>query len=205
MIPITTKNHGHPEYREIIKLIEPNSTVLDLGCGSGRLLKELIKKKNVRGRGIDIAESKVIESIKNGVSVSQGDIDQGLHEYPDNSYDYVILSRTLQALYRPHFVLEEMLRVGTKAIVMFPNFGYWRVRTQLMLRGRMPKTKLLPYEWYDTPNIHSLTINDFRMFCEENEITIDQEILLTGSKRMGTIKHMLSNLLADEGLYVLTQ
>ncbi len=192
-------------YQEIINLIEANSSVLDLGCGSGLLLKQLIDEKNVRGRGIDIDENKLVESIKNGISVSRGDIDKGLGEYKDKSYDYVVLSRTLQVLHRPNFVIEEILRVGKKAIVSFPNFAYWRVREQLFLEGAMPKTELLSYEWYDTPNIHSLTIQDFREFCKKNKIKILKEILLTKSKRIDKIGDQFANFFAEEGLYVITR
>lgn len=192
-------------YQEIVNLIEANSSVLDLGCGSGLLLKQLIDEKNVRGRGIDIDENKLVESIKNGISVSRGDIDKGLGEYKDKSYDYVVLSRTLQVLHRPNFVIEEILRVGKKAIVSFPNFAYWRVREQLFFEGIIPKTELLPYEWYDTPNIRSLTIQDFREFCKKNKIKILKEILLTKSKRIDKIGDQFANFFAEEGLYVITR
>jgi len=205
VVLISDSRYISTEYKELIGLIEPNSTVLDLGCGAGILLKELISKKNVRGRGIDIEESQVIKSIQNRIPVSQGDIDQGLREYSDKSYDYVVLSRTLQVLHRPKYVIEEMLRVGRIVIVMFPNFAYWKVRTQLFVFGRMPKTNLLPYEWYNTPNIHLLTIQDFRTFCNEIGITILKEILFTRSKRIGKLRQVASNLLAEEGLFVLTQ
>ncbi len=179
--------------------------MLDLGCGSGILLKNLIEKKQIKGRGIDIDEKKIIKAVENGISVSRGDIDQGLGEYRDQSYDFVILSRTLQVLRRPKYVIEEMLRVGKKAIVNFPNFGYWEVRQQLYFEGKMPITKILPFKWYNTPNIHSLTILDFQEFCQKSKIKILKEVLLTKSKKIKSGKSQYANFFAEEGLYVITR
>lgn len=202
LIPTTRIDRN---FQEIMNLIEPKSSVLDLGCGPGTLLKKLIVEKNVLGRGIDINEENVIQSIEKGISVSRGNIDQGLFEYNDASYDYVILSRTLQVLHRPDFVIDEMLRVGKKAIVSFPNFANWKVRFKLLFSGKMPKTSLLPHEWYNTPNIHSLSISDFRLFCKKRNITILREILLVRSKKVGKFRRIFANFFAEEGIYLITR
>ena len=154
----------HLNYSIITEMIEENKNVLDLGCGNGTLLKMLKDKKNVQGKGIEINQDKVIECMEKGLSVIQGDIDEGLREFTDKKYDYVILNQTLQATEKPDYVIDEMLRVGKKVVVSFPNFAYWRVRFFLFFRGRMPKSKVLPFEWYNTPNIHLLTVNDFFEF-----------------------------------------
>ena len=191
----------HIDYDEIVKLVPPGSSVLDLGCGDGELLHRLIAAKQVRGRGVDIEESMIIESIARGISVFQGDLDEGLRDYATGSYEYVILNQTLQATHRPLLVLEEMLRVGKHAIVSFPNFGYFRVRLQFLLSGRMPVTRDLPYKWYNTPNIHLCTRKDFIDYCTDQGVTILNEIAI--SKR-GTISPLLANWRATEMLFVLS-
>ena len=151
----------HLNYSIITNIIEENARVLDLGCGNGYLLKLLKDTKKVKGNGIEISQSEVIQCLEKGLSVIQGDIDEGLKQFSDKSYDYVVLNQTLQSTCNPHYVLEEMLRVGKKCIVSFPNFAYWRVRFNFFFSGNMPKSKVLPFEWYNTPNIHLLTIKDF--------------------------------------------
>ena len=163
-------NRGlHLNYSLITQIIEENSKVLDLGCGDGTLLKMLIDQKHVVGKGIEINQDSVINSIENGVCTIQGDIDEGLVQFSDKEYDYVVLNRTVQATEKPDFVIKEMLRVGKKVIVSFPNFGYWKVRLYLLLNGKMPVSKMLPFEWYNTPNIHLLTIRDFFEFTKKNK------------------------------------
>ncbi len=191
----------HIDYDEIVKLVPHGSSVLDLGCGDGELLHRLIASKQVRGRGVDIEESMIIESISKGISVFQGDLDEGLRDYATGSYEYVILNQTLQATHRPLLVLEEMLRVGKRAIVSFPNFGYFRVRLQFLFSGRMPVTRDLPFMWYDTPNIHLCTRKDFVDYCAGRGVTILKEIAI--SKR-ATIGPLLANWRATEVLFVLT-
>ena len=191
----------HIDYDEIVKLVPAGSSVLDLGCGDGELLHRLIAAKQVRGRGVDIQESMIIESISKGISVFQGDLDEGLRDYATGSYEYVILNQTLQATHRPLLVLKEMLRVGKRAIVSFPNFGYFRVRLQFLFSGRMPVTRDLPYNWYDTPNIHLCTRKDFVDYCTSSGVTILKEIAI--SKR-ATIGPVLANWRATEVLFVLS-
>lgn len=187
-------------YDEIVKLIEPGSTVLDLGCGDGELLARLAAEKHVRGRGVDIEEEMILRCIGRGISVFQGDLDEGLRDYGSRTYDYVILSRTLQVIRNPILVLSEMLRVGRRAVVSFPNFGHISNRLQLLTRGTMPVTRNLPYQWYDTPNIHLCTRRDFLVLCRERGIVIEREILFSDGR---TVPAILPNLLATEVCFVL--
>lgn len=200
-MPAGTSDRPHVDYDEIVKLVEPGSSVLDLGCGDGALLARLIAAKQVRGRGVELRESMIIETISKGISVFQGDLDEGLRDYASGSYDYVILNQTLQVIQRPMRLLAEMLRVGKRAIVSFPNFGHYRVRLQLLVSGRMPVTRDLPYSWYDTPNIHLCTRNDFIDYCAGAGIAILREIDIA---RRRTISRRLANWLAAEVLFVLS-
>ena len=196
----------HVNYSVITNLIEENSTVLDLGSGDGTLLKLLKDKKNVSGKGIEINQNSVILSIQNGVSTIQGNIDEGLKQFGDKEYDYVILNSTLQSTEKPDYVIKEMLRVGKKVIVSFPNFAYWKSRFYLFFKGKMPKTKRLPFEWYDTPNIHLLTINDFFEFAQKNNIQILDSVYSTKGKikKILFIKSIIS-LFAEEAVFVLAK
>ena len=191
-------------YKYIGRLIEPGAKVLDLGCGDGALLEYLFTKHEAKGSGIEIDFDKVIDCVKRGISVFQGNLDEGLKEYQTQSFDVVILSQTLQQVQKPLFVISEMLRVGKKGIVTFPNFGHWEIRRQLLLSGKAPSTSNLPYEWYNSPNIRVLTIKDFKIACQKENITILKEIplyknilsrFLFGSK--------YSNLMADNGLFLI--
>ena len=199
-------NRGlHLNYSLITQIIEENSKVLDLGCGDGTLLKMLIDQKHVVGKGIEINQDSVINSIENGVCTIQGDIDEGLVQFSDKEYDYVVLNRTVQATEKPDFVIKEMLRVGKKVIVSFPNFGYWKVRLYLLLNGKMPVSKMLPFEWYNTPNIHLLTIRDFFEFTKKNNIKILKSIYLNHAKvRRDKLLRLMPNLLAEEAVFVLS-
>jgi methionine biosynthesis protein MetW len=164
---------GRSDYAIIGEIIEPGSRVLDLGCGDGELLQWLVQNKGVEARGVEISGEKVQRAITRGVSVYQGDIDQGLADYPDRAFDYVILGQTLQETRQPRRVLREMLRVGRRVIVAFPNFGHWRVRLALMASGRAPRTKLFPYDWYESPNIHFLTVHDFEELAMLEDLTVE--------------------------------
>jgi methionine biosynthesis protein MetW len=185
-------------YSIISEIIEPGAKVLDLGCGDGQLLK-ILQEKCVRGAGVEIDQNNVIQCIEKGLSVIQGDIDTGLVEYADKSYDYVVLNQTLQSTHRPDFVIKEMLRVGKKCIVSFPNFGYWRVRLHLLFKGTMPKSKMLPYEWYDTPNIHLLTVKDFSEFAARNNFKILKTIALRNSR----LRKGLADIFTEEVIYII--
>lgn len=163
---MTANGHSRVDLQVVANLITPGARVLDIGSGDGLLLELLRSEKQVDGRGLELSQRGVNECVARGLSVVQGDADKDLVFYPDKGFDYVILSQTLQATRNPRTVLEELLRIGERAIVSFPNFGHWRVRLWLLLRGRMPVTADLPDAWYETPNIHFCTIRDFVMLCD---------------------------------------
>lgn len=190
---------GRSDYAIISSLVEPGTKVLDLGCGDGELLAWLVENKGVEARGIEINRARVQKAIARGVTVFQGDIDEGLADIPDQSFDYVILSQTLQETRHPLKVLQEMLRVGRHAIVTFPNFGHWSVRLSHLFSGRAPRTRLFPYEWYDSPNIHFLTVKDFEDLAREQGWSIERRIFLAGH-HMG---RFLANLMAETAVFML--
>ncbi|MDE3196620.1 MAG: methionine biosynthesis protein MetW [Acidobacteriota bacterium] len=188
-----------PDFSVIGEIIEPGTRVLDLGCGEGDLLAWLMENKRVLARGVEISANNVRKAISRGVSAYQGDIDEGLADYPDRAFDYVILSQTLQETREPLRVVREMLRVGRRAIVSFPNFGHWTMRRAMLFTGQAPRTKLFPYNWYDSPNIHFLTVNDFENFCKEQGFPIEKRYFLSGSKRITS----LPNLMAQTAVFLL--
>ncbi|HDQ25813.1 MAG TPA: methionine biosynthesis protein MetW [bacterium] len=190
-------------YEEIIALIEQGSRVLDLGCGDGELLHLLMERRNVYGLGIDISTDEVLKCIKKGVSVIQEDIDEGLEKIKDDSYDYVIVSETLQTVKKPDYVLKQIVRLGQYGIVSFPNFAYLGTRLSFLFKGKMPKTGALPFEWYNTPNIHLLTIKDFKEFCGNNGIEILKEIYFRHGSKDAKAFFGLENLLAEEAIFVI--
>jgi methionine biosynthesis protein MetW len=162
----------------VAQMVEHGARVLDVGCGDGELLKILTETKDVDGRGIEISREGVNQCVAKGLAVIQGDADTDLGDYPNDAFDYVILSQTLQATWQPRQVLEHMLRIGHTAVVSFPNFGHWKIRLKLLFLGRMPRTDNLPDTWYDTPNIHFCTIRDFRQLCEEIGAEIETAVAL---------------------------
>jgi len=189
----------------IASWIEPGARVLDLGCGEGSLLEPLIQHKKVMGSGIEQDQGRAATSIAKGLTVLQGDINEEVEDYPDNTYDYVILSQTLQQVYAPDELIRSMLRIGKKGIVSFPNFSHWRVRLQLLTSGHAPVTRQLPYQWYDTPNIRVITLNDFRRFAREVGYRILKEIAIETqtANRQGNIIRILPDLRATYGIFLI--
>ena len=189
-----------PEFKIISKLIDKNSQVLDVGCGDGILMQYLIKEKKVNIRGIEISKTKVQNCIAKGLTIIEGNAEEDLKQFPNKSFDYVILSQTLQAFLNPEKVINELLRIGKQAIVTIPNFGYWKIRLHLLLKGTMPVTRTLPDEWYNTPNIHLCTIKDFVFFSKAKNFKLSNSIALRNNlpsdiknSNLG-IKNLSSNL-----------
>ena len=188
------------DYELIESLIELNSRVLDVGCGDGQLLLNLQHDKNITAEGIEVGQELVLQCVNNGLDIIHRDIERGLKHYPDKSFDYAILSQTLQTLKNPHQVFAELLRVAGKVIVSFPNFAYWRCRINLFFNGEAPRTKQLPFKWYDTPNIHFLSLKDFEDFCDEIGATVEAKIPLIGNRR-SPVK-FAPNIFAEQAIYL---
>jgi methionine biosynthesis protein MetW len=182
------------ETETITRWVAPGCRVLDLGCGDGRLLNHLWQARQAPGYGVEIDDAKVLECIRNDVNVLQMDLEDGLATFADRSFDCVILSETLQAIHRQEPLLRDMLRVGSEAIVSFPNFGYWRARIQIAFAGHMPVSKELPYQWYDTPNVHHCTLLDFETLCARLGFRILERVVLTGGQRVGYMPNLLGAL-----------
>jgi methionine biosynthesis protein MetW len=197
-----TSKPGRSDFRIILEQVPAGAKVLDLGCGDGELLQQLVRQKGTIARGIELKEERVIASVSRGVSCIQADIEKDLAQFPSNSFDYVILSKTLQAVTQPETAIQEMLRIGKRGIVSFPNFGYWKIRLQLLFRGRMPITGELPARWHETDNIHLFTIADFEDFCREHSIRITKRFYLCRGRETG-LHTMLPNLLAEEAVYLI--
>lgn len=192
----------------VADMVAPGSRVLDIGCGDGALLDYLVHFKQVDGRGIELSQDGVNACVRNGLAVIQGDADTDLLTYPDDAFDYVILSQTLQATRDPRQVLRQMQRVGRHAIVSFPNFGFWRVRLSLLRHGRMPSTPALPHAWYDTPNIHLCTIRDFLDLVKALGLVIERAVVLDAhGRRLGNGQALpaLANLRAEQAVFLLRQ
>ncbi|OGC19920.1 methionine biosynthesis protein MetW [candidate division WOR-1 bacterium RIFOXYC2_FULL_37_10] len=192
-----------PDHKIIADFISDNSKVLDLGCNDGALLDSLIKNKNVKGFGVDNSPENINICLKKGLSVLQLDLNKGLASFDDDFFDFVVLNMTLQAVYNPAPLISDMIRVGKKAVVGFPNFGHWKLLLDLLFTQRMPKTKTLPYEWYDTPNIRLMTIKDFKVLCEDKEIKILKEIYLDESG--ANIYGSFINWRAVEGIFLISK
>ncbi len=190
---------GRSDYATMSEIVEPGAKVLDLGCGDGDLLAWLAENKNVEARGVELDGARVQRAIARGVSVYHGDIEECLEHYPDQAFDYVILSQTLQETRRPLKVLREILRVGRSAIVAFPNFGHWRVRLAHLVSGRAPQTKLFPYEWYESPNIHFLTVEDFETLAAREGWPVERRIFLAGHHEVS----LAPNLLAEVAVFLI--
>jgi len=189
------------DHRILCDFVAPGSRVLDIGCGTGELLELLIDTRGVDGRGFDTSQKGVNEAVARGLSVVQGDADNDLAAYPDDAFDYAILSHTLQATMDPKQVLEQLLRIGKKVVVSFPNFGHWRNRMQMLLGGNMPVTPALPAAWYDTANIHLCTIRDFEALCESRSIRRLQRTTVDHNHRASTGARLLPNLMGEIAIY----
>jgi methionine biosynthesis protein MetW len=192
---------GRSDYAIIGEIVEPRTRVLDLGCGEGELLEWLAANKGVDARGVELSGARVQRAIARGVSVFQSDIEDALSDYPDQAFDYVILSQTLQETRRPRKVLREMLRVGRRAIVAFPNFGHWRMRLSMLMSGRAPRTKLFPYEWYDSPNIHLLTVLDFEELARTERLRVERRYCLAGHRTVS----FLPNVMAEVAVFLVSR
>jgi len=201
----TEKKKMRFDLQIIASWIEPGSKVLDLGCGEGELLYFLKKDKQIEGTGIERVESKVARCIEKGLPVIQGDINEEIMDYQDNTFDYVILSQTLQQVYEPSKLIQALLRIGKRGIVSFPNFSHWKVRLQLLVTGYAPITKQLPYEWFDTPNIRVITIKDFRKYSKEIGFKIIKEVAINTQShdRSGGIITFIPTLFATYGIFLI--
>jgi methionine biosynthesis protein MetW len=191
----------------ITGFVTPGARVLDVGCGDGALLQLLEEEKGVDGRGVELSQKGVNQAVACGLSVVQGDADHDLATYPDEGFDFVILSQTLQATHNPRIVLEQLLRIGRKVIVSFPNFGNWRIRAQFLFGGRMPVTENLPYRWYDTPNIHFCTVRDFVRLIDEVDACVEEAVALYGNGRLlnSRLRVGLWNVLAEQAVFLLSR
>jgi methionine biosynthesis protein MetW len=189
-----------PDLAIIADTVRAGSRILDIGCGDGALMAALRDQKQVDARGLEIESANVSAAVARGLAVVQGDADSDLADYPDHGFDYAILSQTLQTTRRPDIVMDHLLRIGSQAFVSFPNFAQWKIRFAHMFGGRMPVTKQLPHRWYDTPNIHHVTIDDFKSFVAERGLTIKGEWYLSGEKARGPA---MANLLAEHAVFLL--
>ena len=199
------KDFMKKEFKIISNLIEKNSRILDVGCGDGELMSFIFNNISQDVRGIEISKTNVQKCISKGLTVIEGDAESDLFQFPDSSFDFVVLSQTLQAFLNPEKVLDELLRVGKRAIVTIPNFGHWKVRIDLLFKGTMPVTKSLPHEWYNTPNLHMCTIKDFFNFCDRKKIKFIKSLALNQEKVLNISKSNLAtrNFFSDLGIFLI--
>lgn len=202
-----SEDGGRVDLLLISEMVEWGSRVIDVGCGDGTLLRILAETRNVDARGVELSQAGVNRCVAKGLSVVQGDADSDLANYPDQAFDYAILSQTIQATHAPRQVLEQLLRIGRRAIVSFPNFGHWRIRGQVMFGGRMPRTANLPQAWYETPNIHFCTIKDFMALCHDIDAKVERiETLNVHGQRLGfAVPMFMKNLIADQAVFLLSR
>ena len=189
------------EYGVFSDWVSDGASILDLGCGDGELLAFLIEAKHVRAQGVELSEQAILRCVAKGLSVFQQDIDTGLSEYADNSFDFVVLNQTLQQVKKPDFALTEALRVGKKTIVSIPNFAYYKGRARIFFKGRVPVTAALPFQWYDTPNLHFLSLNDFWDYCKNRNIQVERSFFESDNKQV----KFLPNLLAEYGFFLISK
>jgi methionine biosynthesis protein MetW len=189
------------EFRIFDAWIVEGASVLDLGCGDGVLLAHLISQKQVHAQGIELNEQAIFRCVAEGLNVIQQDIDTGLSEYADKTFDYVILNQTIQQVQKPEFAIQEAIRVGKKVIVGIPNFAHYKIRASIFFKGHVPVTAALPFQWYDTPNSHFLSINDFRDYCKNKSMTIESSFFRTDNRQV----KVLPNLLAEYGYFLISK
>ena len=204
---VRTTARQRSDFLVIADMVAPGSRVIDIGCGDGTLLQLLAEQRQVKGRGVELSQDGVNSCVKKGFSAVQGDADRDLINYPDKAFDYAILSQTLQATHQPKVVLEQLLRIARRVIVSFPNFGHWSIRMQLLLRDRMPMTRMLYHNWYESPNIHYCTVKDFVTLCGRVDARVEKAVSLNayGQKLAISLPFFMQNLIGEQSIFLLTQ